>query len=475
MEIKINGMVCNSCAEKIEEALGKVKGVESAKADFVKGSAIVRGNANEKEIKQAIERAGYNSVNSSDKERKINSNAFLPIALSAVMTLVVLYYLFGSSLNFKLSEIKLPDIGEKTSLLLLFAAGLLTGFHCVGMCGGFVVSYTTKNALNGHKSLGQHLVYGGSKVMSYTIIGGIFGLIGGVFAFSSTLRGAIAILAGVFMIFYALSMLGINFFRRFQFNPVFLTKLVQKTPEGPYSGPLYTGLLNGLFIACGPLQAMYLYAAGTGSFINGAASLAAFGLGTIPVMIGFGSIASAISHKTTRKILKISAILVLILGLIMINRGLTLTGSTFTFNSIKSGIIGGTAASSSGNAAVLNNGSQEIRMDVDASGYKPDSFVLKKGVPVKWIINAKELTGCNKEIIVPSYNLQIKLKQGENIVEFTPDKAGTVSWSCWMGMIPGSFIVTDTGNATQQEIKSAAPNSGGGMCGGGGSCGCGMT
>jgi len=59
-----------------------------------------------------------------------------------------------------------------------------------------------------------------------------------------------------------------------------------------------------------------------------------------------------------------------------------------------------------------------------------------------------------------------------NVVEFTPDKKGTVRWSCWMGMIPGSFVVTESGSASAQEVASAVP-SGGGCSGGanGGSCG----
>ena len=77
---------------------------------------------------------------------------------------------------------------------------------------------TAKNAIKGHKSFYQHLVYGGSKTISYTIIGAIFGLIGSFFVFSPALRGGIAIFAGLFMIAYSLSMFGFAFFRKFKFN-----------------------------------------------------------------------------------------------------------------------------------------------------------------------------------------------------------------------------------------------------------------
>ena len=431
----------------------------------------------ENEIKETIDKLGYICL----LDKKINSSdnvGWYILIGSVTLLLFVVYYFFFRNIQFP--ELNIPQLGDKTSLILLFAAGILTGFHCISMCGGFVVSYTAKNALNGHKSFKQHLVYGGSKVVSYTIIGGIFGLIGGVFAFSIGLRSWVAILAGMFMIFYALSMFGIKFFRKFQFNPKFLTKIASSESskyKGPYSRPLITGLLNGLFIACGPLQAMYLYAVGTGSLVSGATSLFAFGLGTLPVMLGFGSLATIISHKTTKKILKISAIVVLILGLIMLNRGLTLMGSSYSFSAIKEKISSSNInqvnlINKSG--VIIKNGVQEVNMNVDASGYHPNSFVLKKGVPVKWNVNLPQLMSCTNELIMNAYGIDVHLKQGLNVVEFTPDKIGTIQFTCGMGMLHGSFIVTETGTASQEEIKANTPAAGM-QCGGsgGGGCGCG--
>jgi len=96
---------------------------------------------------------------------------------------------------------------------------------------------------------------------------------------------------------------------------------------------------------------------------------------------------------------------------------------------------------------------QVINMNVNADGWSPDSFVLKKGVMVKWVINVTELTNCNKEIIVRDYNLDIKLKSGENIVEFMPNATGAVKWSCWMDMIPGTFIVVND-PANKEEVDN---------------------
>jgi len=494
---KIKGMHCNSCAMLIEEKL-KNK-VENISVSYSKEQAEIEFDENkisEKEIKEIIEKCGYEvgnecTLNKDYKKEKITecdikednkkeiiksekgqSDKFgwIVVIGSVLLFVFVLYYLFGSSIH--IPEFNFTSIDSNTSLFLLFFAGLLTGFHCIAMCGGFLVSYTTKNALNGHKSFSQHLVYGASKTISYTIIGAVFGLIGSIFFFTPRLRGGIAIFAGIFMIFYSLSMFGLAFFRRFQFNPKFLSKIATKRYSGAYFGPMMTGLLNGLFIACGPLQALYLYAAGTGSAVQGGISLAVFGLGTLPVMLGFGGIANAISHKATRRILKISAIIVLILGLIMLNRGLALTGTGYDINSIISGAKGVEGISQ--NVVIDSEGYQVIRMDVTRYGWEPDKFVLKKNIPVKWIINGKEINGCNNAIQVPKLKLNFNIKQGEQTITFIPTEDGVIPWSCWMGMIRGTFIVTDSGEANQEQLKSANQiTSSGGSCGGGGSGGCG--
>ena len=84
---------------------------------------------------------------------------------------------------------------------------------------------------------------------------------------------------------------------------------------------------------------------------------------------------------------------------------------------------------------------QLIFMDVLKNSFSPNKFTLRKGVPVKWTINVKELDDCNKVIVIPEYDLDIKLQPGVQVIEFTPPESGVIPWSCWMGMIPGTFVV----------------------------------
>ena len=93
--------------------------------------------------------------------------------------------------------------------------------------------------------------------------------------------------------------------------------------------------------------------------------------------------------------------------------------------------------------AHLQQGYQVIYMEVETNRYLPNHFTLRKDIPVKWIINVKTLSTCNKRIVIPSLNKTIDLKPGLQIVELTPTRSGVISWSCYMGMIPGTFVIED--------------------------------
>lgn len=84
--------------------------------------------------------------------------------------------------------------------------------------------------------------------------------------------------------------------------------------------PFLVGLCNG-FMPCGPLQSMEIVALASGSWASGAFSMFCFSLGTVPLMLGFGSIFSALGKKFTRQILKTGAILVVVMGLAMMSQG----------------------------------------------------------------------------------------------------------------------------------------------------------
>ncbi|MCQ8130055.1 sulfite exporter TauE/SafE family protein [Methylomonas rivi] len=346
----------------------------------------------------------------------------------------------------------MPDLTGDVNIGLLLLIGFLTSFHCVGMCGPLILGYTAKTARSGQKSYSTHLLYGLGKTISYTTIGALFGAFGAIVAFTPYTQGAVGVAAGLFLMLFGLHMLEVfPALNHFQFKtPQFVMRFVGKEYR-KHSNPFAIGLLNGLMIICGPLQAMYVLAAGTGSWSQGAAVLFFFGIGTLPLLLGFGFLTSLLSGSLTPKLLKASGVIVMALGVIMLNRGLSVTASGLDFNTLVARVSQYYAPTAADSPSCDTE--QTIHMDVLKTRFSPNKFTLRKGIPVKWVINVKELNECNKEIVVRDYGLDIHLQRGEQIIEFTPAEAGVVPWSCWMGMIPGTFVVVED----VQTARDSAP------------------
>ena len=462
--LKTKGMHCTSCEKLIEDEIKQVYGVTEVKSDYSNEKTEVTYEEKETDIgriKLAVEKAGYRVEEDSELTKAKGFDVgTASLLLGGIAILAGVYLILTSYLHFDLNF----TVSEDTGVMALLVLGFLTGFHCIGMCGGFVLSYAGK--IKQTHEIAPHLMYGAGKTISYTVIGALFGIVGSVIAFTTELRGSIAIIAGLFLVLYGLNMLNIfPILRKFQLK---IPSIVSaKTTAG--KGPLVTGLLNGLMLACGPLQALYIFAAGTGSALTGGKALFFFGLGTLIPLLGFGILSRYLSSVLTNNIIKFSGVLVIMLGLLMASNGLNLMGIGLPILTTD-----GQAKTSSIQTDIKldSEGYQVIKMNVTNYGWEPNSFVLKKDVPVKWEINAKELNSCNNEIIVRDYGLDIKLKSGIQTVTFTPKNTGTVRWSCWMGMIPGQFVVVENVSTVSTNSIPSVPQ--GGSCGGGsGGCGCG--
>jgi sulfite exporter TauE/SafE/copper chaperone CopZ len=490
-----HGMHCHGCEHIIETSVRKLSGVRTVKADYPAETVTVAFDpaaTSLDEIRATVERAGYRTYELDDPKRLRSAVAKLAGLILGVAGILLIIF-FDTEWISQGGE---PDITQHMSLGLIFVLGLLTGFHCVGMCGGFVLSYTADDAAAGRRSYLSHLLYGAGKTLSYTLIGATFGLLGAIVAFTPLLRGVAGMLAGAFLIVFGLNMLGLFApLRRFRLGlPAPLQTFIYEKQTRSRHRPFVIGLLNGFMLACGPLQAMYVMAAGTGSGLEGAKMLFAFGVGTLPVLLSFGVLATLISGALTHRLLRASGVIVVVLGAVMINRGLILTGSGYDLHSV----IGSVSrmvrplsrpsfeAQSPPSAPVRQEqpptaprlqaqrvpttpaqlasrprpASQTIEMDVIASGFSPNHFVLSRGIPVKWVINGKQVTSCNHRIIVPSLNLEFDVKEGRQTIEFTPTKVGVIPWSCWMGMLHGDFEVIEEPPAApppQPEIAVNVP------------------
>jgi len=331
IELKITGMQCTGCEQVIEDAVLILPGIVKVKANYVEKSFIAEFDdrlGNQQNIQQAIEKKGYEIEEGGVKKKSYFIHTIIFIILLLLVGGVALW---GKSLMPGL----IPQLNAQMSNLMLFSIGFLTGFHCIGMCGSFVVSYSSRS-MSKTKTVLSHLSYGLGKTVSYSAIGAAFGLLGAAITITSHMRGVAALIASVFLLIYGLKMLDLTpSLRRFTIRlPKAFTREVNSNIKSQRS-PLVIGLLTGFLLGCGPLQAMYIMAAGTGSPQEGATLLLFFGLGTLIPLLGFGFFANLLSRNTIHDLVRVSGVLVIIMGVMMANRGLKLTKSGYDFNSVQ--------------------------------------------------------------------------------------------------------------------------------------------
>lgn len=453
--LKIDGMTCVNCENKIEKKLRGTKGIVSVKAAYSASTVKVtfdEGVISLKKIAEIIEKLDYKVINTPQKAGRGNDFSKL---IGAVIIIFALYLLINHFGGFSIFNV-FPQAQVGMNYGFLFVIGLLTSLHCVAMCGGINISQCVPKkqessaAESKFAAISPGILYNLGRVISYTVIGGIVGALGSVISFSGTAKGFVMLIAGVFMVIMGLNMLNIFPWLR-KLNPrmpkVFASKINKQKKS---KSPLYIGLLNGL-MPCGPLQAMQIYALSTGSPVKGALSMFLFSLGTVPLMFGLGALSTLVTKKFSSRMIAVSAALVIVLGVFMFSNGVNLTGyvaPSIEKNNTVENKTEINAVSEYNNVAIIKGGVQNVTTKLYPNAY--EAITVQKGIPVKWVIKAgsSDINGCNGEMIIPEYNKDLRFAPGDNIIEFTPTKSGTFGYSCWMGMINSKITVVD-------DIKAA--------------------
>jgi len=336
----------------------------------------------------------------------------------------------------------------------MLVTGLLTSFHCVMMCGNMVLSYAVKGNEEGTllRRMAPHFAYHSAKMLSYTIVGLLLGSIGAFI--SQGARSWVSVIAGVYMILLGLNMTG-KFPVLAHLNPrpprflmTALMKLRRKSTSDAAGGesslatPVTFGMMTGL-MPCGPLQAAQVAAAGAGSTFAGGIAMLGFGLGTIPLMLGYGAVASFLSGRFKKNMAVAGAIVIIVLGGVMINRGATALGSPVTFNSVKQAVTGGgSVALDESQFKTGADGVVEVPLVIENVRYQPQTLAIPADKPVRLIVDRRENNACSDELLIPNLGIQVALKpNGITTVDLPASKAGSFQMTCQMGMMAGTLQV----------------------------------
>lgn len=214
--------------------------------------------------------------------------------------------------------------------MMFYAAcimGLVGSLHCLGMCGPIAFALPVHSTVMRIKLI-KYGLYNIGRVFTYSLLGIVIGFAGKGLVITG-MQQIVSVAAGVLMIItvgLTQTVFRITWFDK-QTNWV-RTKLKNAFQyyfqQKGYTALFMLGVLNGL-LPCGMVYVAMLGALSTGSVISGAAFMAGFGLGTIPMMFAVCLVGNAISVKWKGLIYKAVPVMACLVGVLLILRGLQVT------------------------------------------------------------------------------------------------------------------------------------------------------
>ncbi len=443
LKLPIKGMHCRSCELLLEEKIKQVPHVSSVSVSYSKGQAEIgyaSDHPNHKELERAVQEAGYEVGTREPLTWLSRAYAdYRELAVAGVI-LLVLYYIAKSLGLFDLS-LTTSDVTYPFAFMIGLIAGVST---CMAIVGGLILGISARHAdlhpeATSWEKFRPHLYFNLGRIGGYGLLGGLLGVLGGVFNISGSFQLLLTIAVGVVMVVLGLKLTGIS--PRLKETSITLPASWSKflginkhQKEYSHTSAVITGALT-FFLPCGFTQAMQLAAVSSGNFVSGAMIMALFAIGTAPALLSIGGLTSVIKGLVAKRFYAIVGLAVLAFGLFNINNALNLAG------------FGSPAATNGGsvNSAEVIGGFQIVRMTQKSAGYSPNSFTVRKGIPVKWVITSEAPYSCASSIYMPVMKIQQNLRAGENIIQFTPTQTGRLPFSCSMGMYRGEFNVIDEG------------------------------
>ena len=207
-----------------------------------------------------------------------------------------------------------------------FIFGLISSFHCIGMCGPIAMMLPVDRS-NEAKKITQIITYHIGKLTAYGTLGLIFGLLGRSF-YLAGMQQQLSIIVGILMILVAV--IPERVFAKYNFSkPVYrvITKvkssLGQQFKNKSYKSLFTIGLLNG-FLPCGMVYVAIFGAIAMQSVSLGVLYMLLFGIGTIPMLTAVIYISNVLSFSFRGTLQKIIPVVAVVIGMLFIIRGLGL-------------------------------------------------------------------------------------------------------------------------------------------------------
>ena len=441
----IRGMHCRSCELLTEEEISRVPLVSKVKTNFRTGMVEVSYDSkapSDEALAEAVQRAGYGVGRSGRSWITDDISEWV----KALFALCLVFLLFLVARSFGLFDISIGSNDRLSSLPFVLLLGVVAGLStCMAIVGGMVLAATARySEMHPEASVRQkflpNVYFNIGRIGGFTLFGALLGAVGSTFQLSSFSVGVLMVIVSLVMLLIGVQLL--ELFPRLSAWKLMLPKGIARTlgiqshvnGEYRHSRVMVAGALT-FFLPCGFTQAVQLFVVTQGSMVVGALSMGVFALGTAPGLLGIGGISAAATGGFRQFFFKSAGIVVIALGVFNFQNGMVLTNL---------GMDVKTTVNERTDANVSAKDVQVVRITQKANGYFPNQVTVKRGQPVRLIVDSEESYSCAASLSIPKAGIRKTLQPGENVFEFTPEKSGSIPFSCSMGMYRGVIDVTDS-------------------------------
>jgi uncharacterized protein len=454
LTVPVTGMTCASCEKRVARALRRVPGVRSVSVSAPRGTATVTGDRrlDRAQLDAAIRDAGYQPGAAPWLSPDLSVWRTVLWATVAVAAVAVTISVLGpADLASGLSD---PSRG---GLLLVLVLGVTAGVStCMATVGGLVLGLSASHAAGlaarGRTSLPfatrmrPQLAFNAGRVVGFGVLGALLGAIGSTMGLPTRVTGLLVLAVAVVMVLLGIRLTGMSP-RVAAWSPRLPAGLgrvlgIDDAADAGYSH-WRTALVGAatFLLPCGFTQAAQVYALSTASPVQAGGIMAIFALGTTPGLLALGSVPELTTGRRQDTVLRVVGVLVLAFALLNVSSGLNLLGLTSRSASAAatSAAIAGTASAN----VTVDDGVQTVRMTQGPDGYEPADTVLYSGMPTTWLIEGTSQFNCSAALRAPDLGVAVNLTEGENTVPLPALAAGTVHFTCAMGMYSGNLLVVD--------------------------------
>jgi sulfite exporter TauE/SafE/plastocyanin domain-containing protein/copper chaperone CopZ len=466
LTLPVMGMTCRSCEVRIAKYVGQLPNVERVSASAVRGQVTVETSApvSPAAIEKAINKAGYEIGRTPwlETDPRVWMTAGAGVLMVAVLAVVV--QVTGLT-DLASGAGDLSSGGVLVALLLGLAAGVST---CMALVGGLVLGLSASfqagrgSGLGAAAQMRPALVFVAGRIGGYAVLGAALGAVGASVAMPPLVTAVLMISVALVMVLLGTRLTGLS------------PRIAGWSPTLPMGPGARLGLGGGptgaysdrraavvgaasFFLPCGFTQAIQIYALSTGSPVFAAALLGTFAIGTAPGLLALAGLPVVVPSRAKPTLIRLVGVVVLGFAVLNGSAGLRLSGFTMP------------AFVGFANAAPLPgtlgaDGVQTITTYQDVDGYSPGNVVIYAGYPTRWTVQSSTTATCAASLWIPGLDIRARLSKGANIFELPALRAGTLDYTCAMGMYGGRITVVEapagvTGAATDRPAATpAAPS-----------------